>query len=212
MMFTGLVHHIGQVRGVEPTGNGGLALRISVNALDSKPQEGDSIAIEGCCLTVSEDPTSTENCCELAFEAIPQTLQCTMLGDLVVGQQVHVEPALRVGDPLGGHMVQGHVDAWGTVESVTIEGDDYRISVEVPDVLVDLIVPQGSVCLAGISLTIAAVHEGGFTVALIPTTVNKTRLGDVQVGDRLNIEVDMMVRAVAHIVRRMRDQGQDVAK
>jgi riboflavin synthase len=109
-------------------------------------------------------------------------------------------------------MVQGHVDAWGTVESVTIEGDDYRISVEVPDVLVDLIVPQGSVCLAGISLTIAAVHEGGFTVALIPTTVNKTRLGDVQVGDRLNIEVDMMVRAVAHIVRRMRDQGQDVAK
>lgn len=211
-MFTGLVHHIGHVRAVEPTGNGGLAMRIAVEALDSTPQEGDSIAIEGCCLTVSEDPRTNGTCIDLAFQAIPQTLQCTMLGDLVVGQRVHVEPALRVGDPLGGHMVQGHVDAWGKVESVTIKGDDYRISVEVPDAIADMIVPQGSVCLAGISLTIAAVHEGGFTVALIPTTVNKTRLGDVQVGDRLNIEVDMMVRAVAQVVHRMRDQGQDAAQ
>ena len=210
-MFTGLIHHIGQIRAAEPTGNGGLALRISVAALDPRPQEGDSIAIEGCCLTVSEPPEVHDEYCELAFEAIPQTLQHTMLGDLAVGDEVHVESALRVGDPLGGHMVQGHVDDCGQVDSIECNGDDHRLSVQVPVALAELLVPQGSICLAGISLTIASVHQECFTVALIPTTLDKTRLGRVQEGDRLNIEVDMMVRTVAQIVRSMH-AGSDASR
>ncbi|MCH2148431.1 MAG: riboflavin synthase [Phycisphaerales bacterium] len=209
-MFTGLIHHIGQIRAVEPTGNGGLALRISVAALDPAPQEGDSIAIEGCCLTVSGPPKIRDECCELAFEAVPQTLQHTMLGDLAPDDQVHVELALRVGDPLGGHMVQGHVDDCGRVEAIECNGDDHRLTVQVSSALAELLVPQGSICLAGVSLTIAAVHEDRFTVALIPTTLDKTRLDRVQAGDRLNIEMDMMVRTVAQIVRSMRKDSDAV--
>ena len=206
-MFTGLIQHLAHVAAADRTGSGGLRLQIAVDGLDPTPAVGDSIAIEGCCLTVSEAPEITGGRCLVAFEAIPQTLEKTMLGTLEVGDTVHLEPAMRVGEPLGGHLVQGHVDSTAEVKAVSVDGSDHRVRLALEPETGALVMLRGSVCLAGVSLTVAEVHEDGFSVCLIPTTLEHTRFDALQVGDQLNVEADMLVRAVAQVIRSMRDSN-----
>jgi riboflavin synthase len=168
-MFTGLIHHLGHVTGSEPLGSGGLRLQIAVAGLDPTPIVGDSIAIEGCCLTVSEAPQVEDARCVLAFEAVPQTLQRTTLGALRTGDVVHLEPAMRVGEPLGGHLVQGHVDCTAEIIGLSVDGADHRVRLALEPETARLVMLRGSVCLAGVSLTVADRHEDGFSVVLIPT-------------------------------------------
>ncbi len=203
-MFTGIVHGRGLVRSVEP-GSGATRFEIEPSGLEQTPARGASIAIDGCCLTVAEAPAGGV----LAFDAIPETLARTTLGRLRAGDSVNLEPAARADTPLDGHVVQGHVEGVARVSAVLREGDGgWRVRFDPPAELMACIVPKGSVTVAGVSLTIAAVEpgsgtgEGGwFEVALIPTTLELTTLGALEVGAEVNIETDILARTVAHWMR-----------
>jgi len=188
-VFTGLVREIGTVRSMD---DGKLVLETT---LDAEP--GDSIAIDGVCLTVVEARDGT-----LAFQAVPETLARTSLGELRAGDGVNLEPALRAGDPLGGHIVQGHVDGVGTVAAVRPDGDGERMRFAVSPGLLRYVVEKGSVAVQGTSLTIAAVDDHGFEVALIPHTLQATTLGALEPGRRVNIEVDVLAKYVEKLVAR----------
>src|SRR6478672_26719 len=166
-MFTGLVREVGTVASME---DGRLV--IDAPATAQGVQLGDSIAIDGVCLTVVACDDSS-----LSFDAVPETLARTALGALDQGSRVNLEPALRAGDALGGHYVQGHVDGVGRVLSVAPEGEGRRVRFEAPAELLKYIVAKGSIAVQGTSLTVAAVDETGFEVALIPHTLAATTLG-----------------------------------
>lgn len=138
----------------------------------------------------------------VAFDVIPETLARTTLGALRVGDRVNLEHAVTAATLMGGHFVQGHVDGVGRVVSVK-RGEDWRVRVRIGRELRPLMIPKGSVCVDGVSLTIAAVRADGFEVALIPTTLELTTLADLRVGDDVNIEADMLVKAVATVLRGM---------
>src|SRR6187200_1512284 len=174
-MFTGLIREVGRVVSFE---DGRLTIEAAQTA-----ELGDSIAIDGVCLTVVANGSGT-----LAFQAVPETLARTSLGTLEAGSRVNLEPALRVGDALGGHYVQGHVDGVGAVRSVEPEGEGRRVAFDAPADLLRYVVEKGSIAVQGTSLTVAAVDERGFEVALIPHTLAATTLGMLQPGDRVNLE------------------------
>lgn len=203
-MFTGLVRGIGRVHAIERRGSG---VRLEIEAPDAlaTPAAGDSIAVMGCCLTLAQ-PASNRI---WAFDVIAQTLRETTLGGLTPGSPVNVEPSLRAGDELGGHMVQGHIDGVGEVVSVQT-GDDWRVRVRPPAGMMPLMVPRGSVCLDGVSLTLAEVDVAAreIEVALIPTTLRETTLDGLSVGDRVNLESDMMARTVLNYVRHYAAGGE----
>ena len=193
-MFTGLVRYRATLHRHDMHGRAG-SLLISL----SRPKDwddvrlGDSIAVNGCCLTVIQKTPEA-----LDFEAGSETLARTLLGQLSVGQKVHVEQALRVGDRLDGHMVTGHVDGLAKVlELIDVEGGR-RIRFGVAPKLAALLPEKGSVCVDGISLTIAADEPNGFTVELIPETLEVTELSDLVAGDSVHVEVDPMARYAAH--------------
>jgi riboflavin synthase len=188
-MFTGLIREVGQVVSFE---DGRLTIESGQDAA-----LGDSIAIDGVCLTVVAHEGG-----RLAFEAVPETLARTSLGTLEPGSRVNLEPALRAGDPLGGHYVQGHVDGVGTVRSVEPEGDGKRIWTDAPAELLRYVVEKGSIALQGTSLTVAAVDEQGFAVALIPHTLQETTLDGLTTGDQVNLEVDVLAKYVEKLVAR----------
>jgi riboflavin synthase len=190
-MFTGIVRELGRVEAVEPTG-GGVRLRVGAPQTAEQAAVGDSVSVNGVCLTVTEASNGS-----LAFDAVPETLRRSTLGRLVQGAGVNVESALQVGDALGGHFVQGHVDGVGRVRRVTAEGLD----IDAPKDILRYCVEKGSVAVEGVSLTIARVDETGFTVALIPHTREVTTLGQVAEGEELNIEVDMLAKYVERLVR-----------
>lgn len=196
-MFTGLVRAVSRVRSADRNPDG---LRLVLEAPGSLPEPlpGDSIAVMGCCLTLAE-PVQNGN---WAFDVIPQTLSATTLGTFEPGKSVNIEPSLRAGDELGGHMVQGHIDGIGHVVGVE-EGSDWRIRVRPMPDQIPLMVPRGSVCLDGVSLTIAELDEdaGEFEVALIPTTLHETTLDALSAGDKVNLETDMMARTVFQHMR-----------
>src|SRR3954452_10371804 len=195
-MFTGLVREVGEVVSVRRDGDGvRLAVRAPATAADAAL--GDSISIGGVCLTVVETPDGV-----LAFDAVPETLARTTLGRLGSGARVNVEPALRAGEPLGGHYVQGHVDGVGTVRSVEPEGEGKRIWTDAPPELLRYIVEKGSIALQGTSLTVAAVDDEGFAVALIPHTLQETTLGGLAAGDRVNLEADVLAKYVEKLLPR----------
>src|SRR6478672_9856363 len=173
-MFTGLIREVGRVASFE----GG---RLTIEATQEAAL-GDSIAIDGVCLTVVAHEQGT-----LAFQAVPETLSRTSLGTLEAGSRVNLEPALRVGDALGGHHVQGHVDGVGTVRSVEPEGDGSRIWFDAPPELLRYLVEKGSIAVQGTSLTVAGVDDAGFAVALIPHTLAATTLGALAPGARVNL-------------------------
>ena len=195
-MFTGLVREVGEVVSVERDGGGvRLAVRSPITAADAAV--GDSVAISGVCLTVVEAPDGV-----VVFDAVPETLARTTLELLRPGARVNVEPALRAGDPLGGHYVQGHVDGVGTVRSVDPEGDATRVWFDAPSEILRYAVEKGSITVDGTSLTVAALGGDAFAVALVPHTLRATTLGHLEAGDRVNLEVDVLAKYVERLVAR----------
>jgi riboflavin synthase len=156
---------------------------------------GDSVAVAGVCLTVVERDDG-----KLAFDVVPETLSRTALARLGLGSKVNLEPSLRVGDQLGGHVVQGHVDAVGRIRSVTQEGDGRRVWVDAPETVLAYCIEKGSIAVDGVSLTIAAFDGDGFEVALIPHTLAFTTLGALEPGDEVNLEADVLGKVVERLV------------
>lgn len=175
--------------------DGGLRLSVDIVRLDRAPAAGDSIAVNGVCLTVVARRDRM-----FEFDVIPETLARSNLGSLSVGAAVNIEPSLRVGDSLDGHLVYGHVDATTRIESIEVEGQGARMWCITPAVVTPLIGLKGYVALEGVSLTVAAIEAGRFAVALIPETLKRTSLGRKQPGDLLNIEADPVARYVATVL------------
>ena len=191
-MFTGLVREVGTVVSV-------VDGRLTVTGPETArgAQLGDSVSIDGVCLTVVAHNDST-----LGFDAVPETLRRTALSALAQGSSVNLEPALRAGEALGGHYVQGHVDGVGTVRSVEPEGAGKRIAIDAPHDLLRYVVEKGSIAVQGTSLTVAAVDDAGFEVALIPHTLEVTTLGGLGPGDSVNLEADVLAKYVEKLLRR----------
>ncbi len=189
-MFTGIVRERGRVVAVEQGANGGgVSLRIQapVTAAASKP--GDSIAVAGCCLTA----TAVENG-SLAFNVVAETIARSNLGRLAEGADVNIEPALRVGEPLGGHFVQGHVDGLGRVRSLEPDGEGARLRLELGQELLRYCVEKGSLTVDGVALTIAALDDETVGIALVPFTLQETTLSRLGPGDEVNVEVDLLAK------------------
>jgi riboflavin synthase len=193
-VFTGLVQKVGTLVARRP----GPERQTLVVAARLEPRDrvpGASVAVDGVCLTVTE--ASDE---EFQVDAAFETLRLTTLASLAVGQRVNLEPALRVGDPLGGHLVSGHVDGVGTVRSVTARGEAREVWIDAPPALLAFIAPKGSVCVDGTSLTVNGVDARGFAVGLVPHTLAVTTLGDWKAGRAVNLEVDLVARYVARLM------------
>jgi riboflavin synthase len=201
-VFTGIVSEVGTVEAVERTG-AGARLRVRAR-LAGQLAGGDSVAVAGVCLTLAGRGDD-------AFEAdvMNQTLSLTTLGDLDEAARVNLEPALRAGDPLGGHLVQGHVDGAGRVASVAEDGIARRLGVLVPEELRRYVAERGSIAIDGVSLTVAAVSPEGLEVSLIPETLERTTLGDLADGDRVNLEVDVVARYAERLVQGLNAEGKD---
>ena len=195
-MFTGLIREVGRVVSVDG-GADGIRVEIEAPATARRAQLGESVAIDGVCLTVVAVDGD-----RFAFEAVPETLARTALATLEAGSRVNVEPALRAGEPLGGHYVQGHVDGVASVRSVEAEGDGRRIWFDATPGVLRYVVEKGSVSVQGTSLTVAGLDDAGFAVALIPHTLEETTLGDLGPGDRANIEVDLLAKYVEKLLPR----------
>ena len=173
----------------------GLRLVVEAPRTAGEVRVGDSVALNGCCLTA----TAVEDG-RLSFDAVPETLRRTALGRLVPGSHVNVEAALRAGDPLGGHYVQGHVDAVAHVRSVESEGSGRRVWMDAPPEVLRLCVEKGSIAVDGVSLTIAELDDEGFAVALVPHTLAETTLGALAEGDEVNLEVDVLAKYVERLL------------
>lgn len=194
-MFTGIVTDVGRVTVLEPRG-GDVRLAVAVDRLDlSRVAVGDSIAVAGVCLTVVERGAD-----HFAADVSPETLARTTLGGLSVGDPVNLEPALRVGDPLGGHLVSGHVDAVGRVRAISDEGRGQRWWFEAPPAVLRYVAWKGSIAVDGVSLTIADLDEAGFAVALIPHTIAATTFRVRRAGEPVNLEVDTVARYVERLL------------
>ena len=191
-MFTGIVREVGRVEAVEERGE---SVRLVVRAPETAAAAvvGDSVSLAGVCLTAVEVADG-----RVAFDAVPETLRRSTLGQLETGGGVNVEPALRAGDPLGGHIVQGHVDGVGRIRRV----DDEGIEIEAPEDVLRYCVKKGSIAVEGVSLAIAGLGESSFTVALIPHTRDVTTLGGVAEGDDVNLEVDVVAKYVERLAAR----------
>ena len=179
-MFTGIVKEKGRVASFA---EGRLVVESSIAA-----EIGDSVAVDGVCLTVVEN-----GCGTLAFDVVDETLSRVK----PFGEEVNVEPSLRAGDPMGGHVVQGHVDGVGRVRGLAADG---RLVVEAPPELLRYVVEKGSIAVDGVSLTVAALHDDAFEVALVPHTLEVTTLGSIGPGDPVNLEVDILAKYVEKLV------------
>ena len=189
-MFTGIVRELGTVDAFD-----GSRLVVAANETAASAAVGDSVAVAGVCLTVVEVEEG-----RLAFDVVPETLARTVLAHLEPGSAVNLEPSLRVGDQVGGHVVQGHVDAVGSVRSVAPEGDGSRVWIDAPEAIVRSAVEKGSIAVDGVSLTIAALDDEGLEVALIPHTLEVTTLGRLEPGDAVNLEADVLGKVVERLV------------
>jgi riboflavin synthase len=194
-MFTGLIEAMGVVRRVESTG-AGKQLTISAPILGGDVAIGESVSVNGACLTVVEQ--TVDSC---RFEAGPETLRCTNLGTLAAGDRVNLERALRLSDRLGGHLVQGHVDATGRIAERRRDGDWDIVWFDCPGELMTQIVPKGSIAVDGVSLTVVEAMSNRFSVMLIPHTMAHTTLGHRRPGDVVNLETDLLAKYVCNSVR-----------
>jgi riboflavin synthase len=193
-VFTGIVRERGRVASVDGDGDG-IRIRLEAPLTAGEAAIGDSVSLNGCCLTVVEAANGT-----LAFDAVPETLSRSSLDGLEAGAELNVEPALRAGDPLGGHYVQGHVDGVASVRTVEPEGEGRRIWLDAPPEVLRYCVEKGSIAVDGVSLTIADLDEAGFAVALIPHTLAATTLGTLVTGARVNLEADVLAKYVERLV------------
>jgi riboflavin synthase len=198
-MFTGLVADVGKVEAVE-TGGDGARLRIAT-ALGAEIGLGDSIAVNGVCLTATEADADG-----FATEAMNQTLDVTVIGALAAGARVNLELATRADERLGGHIVQGHADGSGEVLQITEDGFARRLRVALGPDLLRYVVDKGSVALNGVSLTVAELGPEWVEVSLIPETLERTNLGDAAPGDRLNVEVDVVAKYVERLLSPFEDR------
>jgi riboflavin synthase len=192
-VFTGLIEDVGTVESVKVGGEGARLQIATALALEIEP--GDSVAVDGACLTataVSDGSFETE--------AMNQTLEVTALGSVEPGGRVNLELAMKASDRLGGHIVQGHVDGVGTVAGMQDDGFARRVEVELPDELLRYVIDKGSIALSGVSLTVAELREGSVVVSLIPETLERTNLGGVREGSRLNVECDLVAKYVERLV------------
>ena len=193
-MFTGLVEEQGRVASVEQRPEGRRFWIDAVRVLEDAAI-GDSIACCGCCLTaIAVEPG------RFAVEAVPETLKHTTLGDWTVGTAVNLERSLRLADRLGGHLVQGHVDAVGEVLAAIPEGDGRRVAIAMPAGLHRFIAMKGSVTVDGVSLTVAGLTDDRFEIAYIPHTLAATNAGELRLGTRVNLEVDLLARYLARML------------
>ena len=201
-MFTGLIADLGRVQGIEATPDG-AALRIAT-ALVAELGEGDSVAVNGVCLTAT-------GVGEAAFtaEVMNQTLSLTSLGALQDGARVNLELAVRAADRLGGHIVQGHVDGVGGVTEVMQDGFARRITIELPYDLLRDVVEHGSLAVDGVSLTVAAIDGPHVTVSLIPETLARTNLGQAKIGTPVNLEVDVMAKYAEKALQAVIPAGEE---
>ena len=172
----------------------GLELRVAAPETADGTSIGDSVAVAGCCLTAIAAKDG-----ELAFDAVPETLARTTLGDLAAGAEVNLEPALRAGQPLGGHYVQGHVDGVGRVRSLEPQGDSAQLTLDVPQELLRYCAEKGSLAVDGVSLTIAALGDDTVEIALVPHTLAATTLGSLRPGAPVNLEVDVLAKYVERL-------------
>jgi riboflavin synthase len=200
-MFTGIVTALGEVKAVETLP--GLT-RLTIAAPYTHADIGASIAHDGVCLTVVETETH-QNGMRYVVEVAAESLALTTMGDLKAGDRVNLERSLKVGDELGGHIVQGHVDGLGEVLSVKQDGEGWRIRVKPPHDIAHLIAQKGSIAIAGVSLTVNEVDDQGFGVLIIPHTWAVTTLSKLKAGDKVNLEADMMARYAARLVEARRN-------
>lgn len=197
-MFTGIVEESGRVVAIQP-GPASIRLSVSARVAARGVRIGDSIAVNGCCLTVA----ALRGCGAartLEFDLLAETWRRTSIGDARVGSAVNLERSLAVGDRIGGHFVTGHVDGTGVVRRWEASGRDHVLEVEAPAALRRYVVPKGSVAVDGISLTVADVLPRGFRIWIIPHTREVTALAERQVGDRVNLEADMLGKYVERFV------------
>jgi riboflavin synthase len=200
-VFTGLVEEVGRVADIRPA-EGGARIALRAGPVREGLAIGDSVSVNGACLTaVALEPDG------FAVDAVAETLRRTALGGLAAGDPVNLERALRLGDRLGGHLVQGHVDATGTVASARDDGESTVLEIAAPPEVLRYVVEKGSVAVDGVSLTVAARSPGGFAVALIPHTMAATTLGPGAVGRPVNLEVDLVAKYVEALVAPHVDQG-----
>ncbi|HWF53767.1 MAG TPA: riboflavin synthase [Solirubrobacteraceae bacterium] len=193
-MFTGLVADLGQVIDVQSTGDG-VVLRVR-SALAPEIGLGDSVAVNGVCLTataVADEGFSTE--------VMNETLRLSSLAEVRSGAPVNLELAMRASDRLGGHIMQGHVDGVGTVEEIEPDGFSRRVRIAAPDGVLRYVVFKGSIAVDGVSLTVAGLEDRSFTVSLIPETLQRTNLGTAEVGDTVNLEVDVLAKYVERLMQ-----------
>ena len=200
-MFTGLIQAVGQVAAIERQ-ESSARLEISSKEIAAQIAQGDSVSVNGTCLTVVSFDES-----KFAVDVMVQTLNLTSTGSLEVGSAVNLELATRTADRLGGHIVQGHVDGVAEVVAFSADSQWTRMDLLIPKDLMKYVVAQGSICVEGVSLTVGELNDPAdqISVWLIPETLAKTNLSDKQVGDRLNIEVDVLAKYVERLIAR----GQD---
>jgi len=195
-MFTGIIQDVGAISRIQR--ESGQAHLIFNTALDmANWQLGDSVACNGCCLTITAFPSANSFAATLS----PETLRLTIFANASLNDAVNLEPALRLGDALGGHMVSGHVDGIGTVQSVRLHGEHQELVFEIADALARYVVVKGSVTINGVSLTVNRVGRNDFTVNLIPHTLFHTNLGALKAGANVNIETDMYGRYVERLMQ-----------
>ena len=193
-MFTGLVEEVGRVSSI---GKGEmLRLGISAGRVSEGTRAGDSICVNGACLTVGEVDSRS-----LTFFAMPETLRRTALGGLAVGSPVNLERAMAAGGRFGGHIVQGHVDGVGEVFGVSPEGDAEIWEFRAPEAVLRYCVEKGSICVDGTSLTIVSVGDGTFTVSILPQTRANTNLGELGAGSKVNLEADVIGKYVERLLQ-----------
>jgi riboflavin synthase len=193
-VFTGIVRELGTVEAVDG-GEEGVRLRVRAPGTAEAARVGDSVSVNGVCLTATEIDDGV-----LSFDAVLETISRSTLGRLRPRLAVNVEPALRAGEPLGGHIVQGHVDGVGRVRAVAPEGEGVRLEIDAAPELLRYCVEKGSITVEGVSLTVAGLRDDGFAVALIPHTLEVTTLGSLEGGDDVNLEVDVLAKYVERLL------------
>ena len=201
-MFTGIIEEIGRIKKVERIA-GGIKINIAVNKVLDDIKVDDSLAVNGVCLTVTQLDNTSVLC-----DAVGETLDKTTLASIREGAQVNLERALKISDRLGGHIVQGHVNGIGEITQVQKRGENYYIEILLPAHLDKYVIEEGSITVNGISLTIAQIHDARIGLSIIPHTWKNTNLSGVKVGDKVNIETDVLAKYVEKMLYNSREEGK----
>ena len=193
-MFTGIIQAIGSIQEVHSSDNG-VSLKINSNTLDiSDSKIGDSIAVNGVCLTATQVSDNS-----FTADVSNETINCTTFSDLLIGDSVNLEKSLRINQGIDGHLVSGHVDGIGKVQSINKDGDSSRIKILVEGDIIKYIAKKGSICINGVSLTVNSVEDNIFDVNIVPHTFSVTTLRNLSVGSNVNLEIDLIARYVERL-------------